>query len=367
MMKKWLCVVICCCLMLTMVAACGDTPATAPQPTPEAQETPAPEPPQQAIYVLDFSDGKADFLALDTGSPDTDIDSGMAIVSLDGANALRLTAPNGRAIRLGINVDGLLGDKVSDVRMIAFEVYAEYPDGNFSAVSGKISAMSGDMNPFADTIWQIYLASRNPNPVRLEFMMDDGFSSTEPNLIEFSCTTNGPADKGETAANIYIKSITFYDENNTAMQINTDAGFTAPDGFGAIVILGGWMLPNPPPIGNPGAWQYWLTPGTDDDDRDYMPWEVLAASFGITFVMDEPDSFEFVFFGAFQPGDGWNWTQVNIANYWEDGTLTVMWDDIGFEAFKINEEDYAVKIAIGNWNDAPITSVYLLYDEDAVP
>jgi len=360
---------------MAALAACGSnneknstTPPTTPE-EPSAPPTPPPTPSPAtpaAIYVLDFADGKSEFLKLDTGSPGTDIDSEMAIVPIDGANALRLSAPNGGATRLGINVDGLLGDKVSDVRMIAVEVYAEYPDGNFSAVSGKISAMSEDLTPFADTGWQIYLDTRNPNSAMLQFKMDEGFSADGPNLIEFSCTTNGPADRGETPAIIYIKSITFYNESNEAMSINTDAGWAAPAGFGAIVILGGWPLPNPPPLGNPGGWQTWLTPGTDNDPSDYMPWQVLAASFGITFVMDQPDSFEFVFMGEFQPGDGWNWTQVVIADYWEDGTLTVMWEDIGFEAFKINEEDSQAKIAMGNWNSTPVTSVYLLYDADAV-
>jgi len=360
---------------MPVLASCGDNDsdkkdsATEPTPDPNVQIQPATPPPPAEIYVLDFADGKAEFLRLDTGSPGTDIDSEMAIVTVDGASALRLSAPNGNSIRLGINVDGLLGNMVSNVRTVVFEVYAEYPSGNFSAVSGRVSAMSGDMTPFADSTWQVYLATKNPNPATLQFMMDEGFSAEGPNLIEFSWTTNGPADRGETPAVLFIKSITFFDEENIAISLNTDAEWAAPDGFGAIVILGGWELPNPPPVGNPGAWQYWLTPGTDNDDRDYMPWEVLAASFGITFVMDEPDinGFEFVFFGEFQPGDGWDWTQVKIAKYWEEGTLTVMWDDIGFNAFDINEEAGQAKIAIGNWNEVHVTSVYLLYDADAVP
>jgi hypothetical protein len=121
-----------------------------------------------------------------------------------------------------------------------------------------------------------------------------------------------------------------------------------------------YSLPYPPPEGNPGGWQRWFTPGTDDIDDDHMPWEVLASSVGIVFEMEQPDSFEIVYFGEF---NGWNWspaTQHSISHLWEDGKLTVIWSDIDFNPRLITEEDSLAKIEIGNWNEAVITKVYLI-------
>lgn len=302
---------------------------------------------------------------MNTGSPGTDKDSKLEIGSVDGANALKMTAPNGGTLRLGINVSGLLGDAAATVKNVVFEVYAEYPDGNFSAVSGRIAAFSGDLTAITDATWQVYLASRNPNPATLEFGADEGFTAAGPNLIEFSCLTNGPADRGETPAVIYIKSITFYDAANAGLSVNTAAGWDAPDGYGDEVFLGGWLLPYPPPEGRAGDWQYWFTPGTDNKEEDYMPWEVVAASFGIELEMEQPEeSFEFIFMGAF---NGWSWQQRQVVDSWADGFLTIMWEDIGFDPTLVNDDDDQVKIAIGNWNEAVITKAYLLYDADAVP
>ena len=363
--KKWLCILLCCGLLLTMLAACGDAGDSGTPSTPPGEQEPPPPPPPPsppATYTVDFADGKTGFLMMNTGTPGTDQDSKLELGSADGANAIKMTAPNGGTLRLGINVDGLLGDSVTDVRMIVFEVYAEYPDGNFSAVSGRVAAMSGDMTPFAESPWQVYLKTRNPNTVMLELRSDSVFSTAGPNLIEFSCTTNGPAERGETPAVICIKSIAFYDASNTAIKVITDAGWAAPEGYGDAVELGGWGLPNPPPLGASGGWQTWHTPNVDNLPDTHMPWEVLAASFGIVFEMDEPESFEFVYMGDF---NGWSWTQKQIAEFWVDGELTVMWEDIGFDATLVTES--GAKLAMGNWNDVPVHKIYLLYDADAMP
>jgi len=362
--KKWLCIILCCGLLLTTIAACAGNNEPAPTPPPQETPAPTPPPPPPTVYVLDFEDGKTGFLSMNVGSPGTDPNSKLDIGSVDGANALKLTAPDGKALRLGINVDGLLGSRVTEVRTVVFDVYAEYPDGNFSAVSGRVSAMSGDTVPFAENSWQIYLATRNPAQATLEIGAD-GFSAAGPNLIEFMCNTNGPADRGETPAVIVIKSIAFYDADNVAIKADTSASWAAPDGYGEFVLLGGWILPNPPKQGDPGGWQFFHTPGVDGNDDDDMPWEVVAASFGIVLEMaEQPDSIDFVYHGGF---NGWGWPQNSIAEYWDDGKITVMWDDIGFDTNLVTADDNGVKIYIGNWNQVPIDMIYLLYDEDAMP
>jgi len=365
-MKKWLCIILCCGLLLTTIAACenGGSNGGDPVDPPGTQDPPPPA----AIYTLDFADGKTDFLMMNTGSPGTDKDSKFEVANVDGASALKMTAPNAKSLRLGINVSGLLGDKAKDVRTIVFDIYAEYPDGNFSAVSGVITAMSDDLIPFAETNWQIYLESRNPNPTTLNFAADEAFGSGA-NLIEFACLTNGPADRGETPAVIVIKSIEFFDSSNAGISLNTAAGWSAPEGYGDDVFLGGWLLPYPPELGRPGDWQTWHTPGVDGNDADYLPWEVLAASFGIEFEMDQPEeSFGLVMFGEF---NGWNsqmWG-LNFAENWADGYLTIMWEDIRdhFDPALVTEDSSQVKISMANWNEVDIEKAYILYDEDAMP
>jgi len=361
-MKKWLCIIMCCVMLFAILAACDNNED--PAETPDVQE-PTPPP---TFYVIDFADGKTDFLMMNIGTPGTDKGSGMEVATVDGANALKMTAPNGGALRLGINVDGLLGDKAKDVNMVVFDVYAEYPDGNFSAVSGRVSAMSGDLAPFAEEKWQIYLASRNPAQAILTFGADDNFG-TSGNLIEFACLVNGPSDRGETPAVIVIKSITFFNASNEAIKANTSASWSAPEGYGDEVKLEGWELPYPPKDGNPGGWQTWFTPGTDNETEEYMPWQVLAASFGIVFEMEQPESFGLVTFGAYNGWNGGAMWDMNFADYWEDGMLTIMWDDVRdfFDPLLITESSTAVKIAMGNWGEVQIDRIILLYDEDAMP
>jgi len=365
--RKWLCVFLCCGLLLTTLAACSDGGGSNdPAPTPAPPATPAPTPaPPPTVYEINFADGKHSFLSMNTGAPGTDPDSKLEIANVDGANALRMTAPNGKALRLGINLDGLLGSRAVDVKTVVLDVYAEYPDGNFSAVSGRISAMSGDTTPFSEDTWQIYLASRNPIQAIFE-VGGDGFSAAGPNLVEFSCTTNGPASRGDTPAAIVIKSIAFYDSGNEAIKADTAAGWAAPEGYGEFVLLGGWMLPYPTLVGSPGDWEVWFTPGVDGNDDEHMPWEVVVASFGIVFVVpDEPEGgIDFVYHGQF---NNWGWPSTNIADFWADGEITVMWNDIGFDTNLVTADQNQVKMYLGNWNLAPVEMVYLLYDEDAMP
>ena len=364
-MKKWLSLFVGCCLLLTFIAACGDNSGqnnTDPEPTPEVVIAP-PAPP--AIYVLDFADGKSDFLAMNTGALGTDIDSEMAIADLDGAKALRLRAPNGNHLRLGINVNGLLGDRISDVRNIVFEIYADYPDGKFSTVSGRIAAINDELDTFADIGWQIFSQSKNPNQAILKIEADDGFSSAGQSLLEFSCTTNGPADKGEKPADIYIKSISFFDADNNAIGINTGAQFASPEGWGEFIFLGGWLLPNPPWHGDPGGWQMYQTPGVDGNDDDYMPWEVVAASFGLVFELPEqPESFSLAFHGPVS----WDWKQIdNLQDQWANGEISILWSDVGFDPSLMSEDANGFKFYMGNWDQAQVDLVYLMYDEDAMP
>ena len=365
-------VLLCLILILAFAAACNDGSETAtPEPTPADGDNGANAPDTDTYaYTIDFADGNVGFVMANTGTPGTD--AGTTIAA--SANGLAIKAPAGRNMRVGINVDGLLGERVTDVKTIVMDIYAEYPDGNFSAVSGRIGVMSGDRSAFAESKWQVYLATRNPNQAIFEFEADQGFSAQGPNLVEFSCLVNGPADKGETPAIVHIESITFYDANDMAISAKTNAGWAAPESYGEGVVLSKWEMLNPPPDGSPGGWQTWFTPGTDNYEGEDMPWEIVAVSYGIAFEIADPvDSFEFVYFGVY---NSWAWTQVKVHEFWADGVLTVMWQDIDFDPGWISEAveegddgvlKSSAKFAMGNWNSVPVTAIYLLYDADMVP
>ncbi|MCL2029967.1 MAG: hypothetical protein FWG93_00315, partial [Oscillospiraceae bacterium] len=191
-----LCMLLCCGLALSACTSEG-TPSPSPATDPPATNPPAPSGSGET-YAVDFSDGKTGFLLLNTGTPDTDKDAAMEVVSLDGGSALKLTAPNGGALRLGVSVDRLLGGRAADVRTAVFDVYAEYPDGTFRAVAGRITAYRGALDASSSDIWTVYLATRNPNEATATLTAGEEFVSGGPNIFEFTCTTHGPADNGET-------------------------------------------------------------------------------------------------------------------------------------------------------------------------
>jgi len=349
--KTIICVLICCVLSLGILAACDGPPPEDFNPTPPPVDTIPPS--------VDFTDGNTAFMLVNTGALGTDPDSAMSVVDLEDGKALKLSSPSGTGIFLGINVDGLLGSKVTDVKSVVFEVYAEYPGGKFSPVRGEINAFSGDTVPFAESDWTIYLESRNPNRGVFEFSDGVGFESGKANIFEFTVLQNGPADRGEAPAIIYIKSIAFLDASGATISADTSAIWAGPAGYGEEALLAVLELPNPPPHGDPGGWQTWFTPGVDNVDSDYMPSRYVAASIGIVIEMEQPESFEFVYFGAF---NNWGWTQVDVIEYWADGALTIYWTDIGFDTRLVTEDDHAVKLAIGNWGEVPITNIYLMID-----
>jgi hypothetical protein len=179
---------------------------------------------------------------------------------------------------------------------------------------------------------------------------------------------NGPANRGETPAVIWIKSITFFDSSNTAIEVDTEAIWAAPEGYGDPPQIFHYDLPFPPPHGNPGGWQQWYTTGVDGFEEDYMPWETLSASLGIVFVMEQPTTFEVLYFGGF---NGWAWTQTQVSDKWANGELAVTWLDIGFDPLSIQEaaerDEAGAKIGFGNWDLADVTGAYLVVDRALIP
>ncbi|MDR2598710.1 MAG: hypothetical protein LBC73_00350 [Oscillospiraceae bacterium] len=351
--KLFLSIVLCLALAFVLVACDGDEP----------DDDIIIDFDPDATYTVDFADGNIDFLMLNVGTPGTDPDSTMSLATLDDEPALRLTAPDGKNVRLGINVDGLLGSDVVNVRTIIFDVYAQYPDGNFSAVSGRFITLNEDLMITGESNWQIYLKTRNPNPAVFTLGENSFFSEDGNNLLEFAWLVNGPADRGEAPAVLYIKNMTFFNENNVAIELNTESLWSAPEGYGEAPQLAGWDLPLPDEFG----WFQYVTPGVDGETRDILPWYIVNASFGLVVELAEkPESFEIAFHGHWD----WSWVQVELIDYWDDeiGGINVLWSDIGFDPKIVTEENYAFKIYLGNWEGSAFEfiRVYLMVDDDVL-
>lgn len=225
-----------------LLAACKDGAAPSDSPTVSAPSqtpsSPSPASPSVSVppgspngpagdYIADFTDGKTGYLLLNTGSPDTDANAVMEIADAGNDGGLKMTVAGGRTLRLGLDVNAILGSRSGDLRTVVFDVYVEYPDGTFRAVEGSINAYDADLNVVANKVWSVYLASRNPNQATLS--LDAG---SNVRMLEFTRSTDGAYDAGERPSIVYIKSIAFYDDKNTAIPINTDAMWAGPEAYG---------------------------------------------------------------------------------------------------------------------------------------
>jgi hypothetical protein len=172
----------------------------------------------EETYTVDFSSSNTGFLRLNTGTPGTDKDSSMAIADLNGAGALQLNAPNGDTLRLGISADSLLGARVIDVVNVAIGIDAEFPEDVYPfSISGNVNGKS----------W-LYMEHNETNQAALT--LEEPFTAAGENILEFTASPFAPAS-------LYITSIIFFDASNTAIPVNTDAGWAGPAAYGEALDL----------------------------------------------------------------------------------------------------------------------------------
>lgn len=95
--------------------------------------------------IIDFADGNFGFLGMDTTLGNADA-SELSIVDYNGGKALCVSpAAAGRVPYVSLNVEGLLGENLSRLAKITFDVGVELgTDGKFYAQSGKVYMVNGE-------------------------------------------------------------------------------------------------------------------------------------------------------------------------------------------------------------------------------
>jgi hypothetical protein len=215
------------CLAFALSACTSPSPTEAPSDTTPTETPSTPTENASKSDLVDFSDGNTAFLLVNKGSPDTDADSSIDIVELDGANVLKLSAPNNGSFRMGVGVDGLLGQSVTNVKTIEFEVLTENAN-EFFVASGAVTAISGDTVTDSNSWTSVMDDSLEFTPYSAVLSGDGLFTGSAANAVEFAVLSN----QGHPAA-IYIKSIKFIDSDNKPIPVDTSAGWTGPDTYGA--------------------------------------------------------------------------------------------------------------------------------------
>lgn len=94
--------------------------------------------------IIDFADGNFGFLGMDTTLGNADA-SELSVVDYNGGKALCVSpAAAGRVPYVSLNVEGLLGENLSRLAKITFDVGVELgTDGKFYAQSGKVYMVNG--------------------------------------------------------------------------------------------------------------------------------------------------------------------------------------------------------------------------------
>ena len=113
--------------------------------------------------IIDFADGNFGFLGMDTTLGNADA-SELSVVDYNGGKALRVSpAAAGRVPYVSLNVEGLLGENLSRLAKITFDVGVELgTDGKFYAQSGKVYMVNGEDSSKQSADWSVYMERKNP-------------------------------------------------------------------------------------------------------------------------------------------------------------------------------------------------------------
>ena len=220
-------------LTLSM-AACGETgtepaaPTETEAPTEEAgntggEEENKPTPVEQPAYEIDpnasilFGDGSISFLGSDKSMNPSAGDLEMVV----GDAGVRVTATDGGKMFVGIQMDELLGDKVSDVARVEFGLETQQ-GSSFSAKSGKIYTVLGGTP--SNVPWSIFTEKGNPKAVGADIS-----GAQAGDYIVLSLEESG-AKEGLEGAELYINYITFKDAAGNTLPVDTSVAWKGVEG-----------------------------------------------------------------------------------------------------------------------------------------
>ena len=243
MKKRKIFAVVMAAVMTLSLVACGEptgnevTPTTAPTATTTPTQAPVvdPEPTTAPAVVdeisVDFEDGNYGFAMVRTKPRKADL-SNISLVDYNGSKALFVENQGGTEMHLGIDVDAILGDKVTEVRKITMTVGEQHPDGKFAAMSGYLAVFTGEnLEETQLETWAVYMAKKNPKTVT--FTLPEGTAFTAGNDNYITLVKND--DAGAALGSFYIDDIRFYDAAGNVLKGDTTVVMEAPNGFLAAV------------------------------------------------------------------------------------------------------------------------------------
>ncbi|MBQ9198262.1 MAG: hypothetical protein IJ157_13635 [Clostridia bacterium] len=183
-----------------------------------------------AADKIDFADGAFGFLGLSTAKGNADAATELSVVDYNGGKALKIVS-KGKAPYVAFNIEGLLGDKLANVRAVSatFGIDEAGPDGKFYAASGVVYTYTGEDNAEVKHDWSVYLAKKNPRTIVTKFGEDEVFVPGMNNILVISKETdNCQTATGEPVA-MYLTDIQFLDVEGAALPVDLTAEYKAAE------------------------------------------------------------------------------------------------------------------------------------------
>ncbi len=183
-----------------------------------------------AADKIDFADGTFGFLGLSTAKGNADAAAELSVVDYQGGKALKI-ASTGKAPYVAFNIEGLLGDKLSEVRAISatFGIDEAGPDGKFYAASGVVYTYTGEENVEAKHDWSVYLAKKNPRTIVTKLAETEVFVPGMNNSLVISKETDNCQSATGTPLAMYLTDLQFLDAEGNALPVDLTAVYVSAD------------------------------------------------------------------------------------------------------------------------------------------
>ena len=212
-------------VMVLSLAGCGKEVevATETTETTEVAEVAEVTETTEVAASIDFEDGLFGFMGVDTTKGNAD-ESVLSVADFAGSKALKV-AVSSKVPYIVLDVEGLLGDKIANVRTIEMDMGLENPDGTFEACSGNIYVYSGAENTETYSGWSVYLDTKNPN--KISAVLDTEAKYMAAGLGNKVIITK-EVDNGEKLSSLYIDNIRFLDESGNVIEADSSAVYVPP-------------------------------------------------------------------------------------------------------------------------------------------
>ncbi len=206
--------------MVISMAACGEE-------APASTQTTVAEP-QTEVSVYDdaasitFADGNFAFLGSDTTYNPAAKETIFSLTDRNGEKAVKIESADAGKLYAGIQIDALLGDKLSEVKTVEFVIESEVGD-TFTAASGNVVSYLGEENVLNSSAWSIYLEKNAVKKISYEFPD----TAVEGNALILTLEVNADSNSfdKEVPTALYLYSISFKDASGNVLAVDTTAEY----------------------------------------------------------------------------------------------------------------------------------------------